>query len=94
LTPEQYNLLQAYNKNCVEKDTHPSKSSPHHCNNCFNLDLYFPPDCVDSPINAEYVEKITPFFTLLFTADEILAYFNCNKKKKKKKEKKIVRNEI
>ena len=28
-------------------------------------------------MSAEYVEKMTPFFTLLLTDDEIFAYLNC-----------------
>lgn len=58
------------------KDTKPSKSSPHHWTSCFKRDLYLPLDCDDSPINAEYVENMTPLFILPLTAEDILAYFN------------------
>lgn len=60
----------------INKHTHPSKSSPHHCSNCFSLVLYLPPEDCDSPINAEYVANTTPFLVLPFTGDDILAYLN------------------
>lgn len=58
------------------KIIHPSKSDPHHCSNCFSRDLYLLLFPVDSLISAEYVLKITPFFTLPFTVELIFAYFN------------------
>lgn len=58
-----------------KKDTTPSKSFPHHFSSCLNLVLYFPLDWL-SPIREEYVANITPFFTLPFSFDDILAYLN------------------
>ena len=69
----------------TDKDTHPSKSSPHQCSSCLNLVLYFPPDWL-SPMREEYVAKITPFFTLPLCFEEIFPYLNWKRKWTKENE--------